>query len=117
MSVADQTSKQITLWPAIAAGAVVLILLTAMITSIALGGLVPRIGTAAPQATVGGPTNAGLVEFRQGERGLESVMIAAPNAALEEFRRGEQGGSVGAATVDANPDPALVELRRGERDN
>jgi hypothetical protein len=120
MSLANQTSKQTTLWhgraalTAIAAGALVLILLTALITSIAIGGLAPRIGATAP-AAVGDSTNAGLVEFRRGERGLESVVIAAQNSALEEFRRGEQGGSVGATTVDANPDPALVEFRRGER--
>ncbi len=119
MSVANQTSKQTTLWhgratgPVIAAGALVLVLLTALITSIALGGLAPWIGTT--PAAVGDPTNAGLVEFRQGEHGLESVVTAARKPALEEFRRGEQGGSAGTVTIDANPDPALVEFRRGER--
>jgi multisubunit Na+/H+ antiporter MnhB subunit len=105
-------------WAAIAVGAVVLILLSAAITWMVFETIAPRFGSNGGTTAVDrGPSNAGLVEFRRGERGLESVVVSTSSSGLVEFRRGERGGSAGAVTGDANPDPSLVEFRRGERDN
>lgn len=105
-------------WAAVAAGAILVALLSAAIALIAFATLAPQIGRSDGFTAVSlGPTNAGLVEFRRGERGIETVVIDASTSALEEFRRGEQGGSSGVAPVSRGPDPALVEFRRGERDD
>lgn len=102
-------------WVGIVAGTVVL-MLSAAIAWITFGPLAPRLGSSTlPTAVDHGSSNAGLVEFRRGERGFEPVVVWTSNSGLDEFRHGEQGGSAGAMNVNANPDPALVEFRRGER--
>ena len=103
---------------ALAVGAAVLILVTAVVTWIAFETLSTRTTGDAAQAIGASVPNSGLVEFRRGEQGASEVAAAGGTTlapGLVEFRRGEQGGSSGAAPVSADPDPALVEFRRGER--